>query len=281
MKSPPMKRLPAFAKPPVVEVSLGLQFEALSGFRSVHAGLFWGIEEIRNSFPIAEEHVPLDPVVEKPGPAVPPEAQVRMEVKNTPPLPRFIFFEPGKEELIQLQENRFAHNWRKAGPTDEYPRYSHMRPTLERELRIFERFIAGEKLGELRLTQGEITYVNHIEADAGGGAHRNPGEIFSIFPGTISPVASLESLRFESRHEIVDHRGLFSGRLHIALRPALRATDKKPIYVVQLIARGAPRGEGIEGAFSFLDDGHERVVEAFADITTAEMHRSWERFDGP
>ena len=44
-------------------------------------------------------------------------------------------------------------------------------------------------------------------------------------------------------------------------------------------ARGVPFGEGVEGAFAFFDLGRRWIVKAFADITTPDMQRAWERID--
>jgi hypothetical protein len=69
------------------------------------------------------------------------------------------------------------------------------------------------------------------------------------------------------------------GRLHVALQPGWKKADNSPILLMNLTARGAPLGEGISGAFDFFDLGHEWIVKGFADLTTAEMHRAWERID--
>ena len=44
---------------------------------------------------------------------------------------------------------------------------------------------------------------------------------------------------------------------------------------VQLFARGAPIGDGLEGALAFLDLGHDWLVRAFKSLTTLEMHKEW------
>ena len=48
---------------------------------------------------------------------------------------------------------------------------------------------------------------------------------------------------------------------------------------MNLMAREAPIGAGIDGAFEFFDLGRVWVVRGFADLTTDSMQSSWERAD--
>ena len=54
--------LPDFNDPPVAEVVLGLQFNPLTKFRSVHIGALW--EHFRDNFPKVSEHPPLQQMFE-------------------------------------------------------------------------------------------------------------------------------------------------------------------------------------------------------------------------
>jgi len=44
-----------------------------------------------------------------------------------------------------------------------------------------------------------------------------------------------------------------------------------------LTVRGAPQTQDSNGVFGLLDKGHEAIVRGFTSITTAEMHKVWER----
>ena len=88
-----------------------------------------------------------------------------------------------------------------------------------------------------------------------------------------------EDIRFAARYVIPGEDGNPIGRLHTSVEPAYRSADSKPIFVLQLTARGRPVGEGIEGIFRFLDIGHEWIVRGFTSITTPRMHKIWERRD--
>ena len=53
----------------------------------------------------------------------------------------------------------------------------------------------------------------------------------------------------------------------------------KPVWLMNLSARGIPLGPGVGGAFDFFDLAREWIVRGFADLTTRAMHRSWKRKD--
>ena len=70
-----------------------------------------------------------------------------------------------------------------------------------------------------------------------------------------------------------------AGRLYVTAQPSWRTADGSPVWVMNLMARGAPIGTGIDGAFEFFDLGREWVVRGFADLTTDAMQSYWERVD--
>ncbi len=74
--------LPDFAKPPVVEVVLALQFRSLSSLTTAHVGLLW--QRYRERLPLIEEHAPLRHTSETFGRPSPPQVEVTFE-DNRPP----------------------------------------------------------------------------------------------------------------------------------------------------------------------------------------------------
>ena len=176
--------------------------------------------------------------------------------------------EPGTE-MIQLQVDRFIKNWRKAGQGDVYPRYELVvKPSFERDLKEFEEFVKAESLGAIQVNQCEVTYVNHIVAGDVWTDWPEAAKIFSFLGGL---PAGLEDGSFVLRFPI-SRKGEQVGRLIVEIQPALRATDEKPMYVMNLTARGQV-GAGTD----FLDIGRRAVVMAFAELTTPAMHAAWGR----
>ena len=111
--SAPTPPLPDFERPPVIEVALSVQFKRLEALRSAHLGLLWA--KFRpEGFPRTEDHAPLEPAFERFDPNL-LRTQLGIEVRasDLPPLPRVWFLNEAGSELIQIQRDRFVHNWRK------------------------------------------------------------------------------------------------------------------------------------------------------------------------
>jgi uncharacterized protein (TIGR04255 family) len=269
--------LPDFAAPPVTEVALSVQFDPLTVLRTPHLGLLW--QDFRDRFPKTEEHSPLPPVIEKFGLIGLAPIGVRFEA--TPPVPRCWFLNEAGTKLIQVQQDRFVHNWRKIGQGDEYPRYEQIRQTFETELGIFCQFLAREQLGELAPNQCEVTYVNQILSGRGWEKHGQLGEVVTMWTSHHSDefLSEPEDVHLAVRYVIPDSTGNPLGRLLVNVEPAYRVSDGTPIFVLQLTARGKPDGEGVEGVLKFFDRGREWIVRGFASMTSPLIHKIWERRD--
>src|SRR4029077_3801482 len=106
--------LPSYASPPVVEVVVGVAFWPLHGLTVVDISAFWS-ENLREHFPKVHEQPPYVPPTELLGgqsltlPTIMPMAL---------PHPRLWFLSSDEQELLQLQRDYFACNWRKVSPTN-------------------------------------------------------------------------------------------------------------------------------------------------------------------
>jgi uncharacterized protein (TIGR04255 family) len=269
--------LPEYTDPPVVEVVLSVQFELLKNLRTPQMGQLW--TSFRDRFPKTEEQPPLDPAIEQFGVRGRPKPTLRVQMLDVPPTPRLWFLNESGTELIQVQRDRFSHNWRKVAEHDEYPRYRHVRGTFQRELDVFRDFLNREKLGRLLPNQCEVTYVNAIVSGRGWTRHGELHNILAAF--SHRPVDGFlpepENVNVGIRYTIPDDQGNPAGRLHIAIDPVYGDTDGVPMFLMKLTARGAPHGDGVEGIMTFLDIGHEWIVRGFTSITTPDMHAIWGR----
>ena len=270
------KDLPDFRKPPVAETVLSLQFEPISGLTTAHIGLLWA--RFRADFPTIEEHEPLPTAIEEFGrPSLPP---VHVSIEQDRPLPRVWFISKTKTELIQVQSNRFIHNWRRYQGIEPYPHYDVVnRPNFNAEVATFQKFLEDESLGPLKINQCEVAYVNHIEQAGVWETHSQFDKVFSVWNGGTSGsfLPKPEDVAMQVRFVIPDGSGKPVGRLHVVAHPAWRRTDQMPIFVLNLTARGEPLGDGVNGAFAFLDLARDWIVKGFAELTRPEMHRVWER----
>jgi uncharacterized protein (TIGR04255 family) len=208
--------------------------------------------------------------------------EVEVTIEEKPPSPRVWFLDDAKTELIQVQSNRFIHNWRRVEGMEPYPHYEPIRDKFRGEVAVLEEFLRDEELGALAVNQCEVTYVNHVEPAGVWERHGQLETVLSMWSGLANSsfLPSPEDAGLRMRFVIRDGTGQPVGRLHVVVHPAWKKADSSPILVLTLTARGAPIGEGMEGAFAFLNLGREWIVKGFADLTRPEMHRVWERING-
>lgn len=270
--------LPDFRKPPLAETVLSLQFEPIAGLTTAHLGLLW--QRFREWLPFIEEQPPLPPILEKFEP--PSLAQVEVTVEEKPPVPRLWLLNQDKTELIQVQADRFIHNWRKMEGIEPYPHFEPIRDRFRGEVAVLEQFLKDEGMGVPAVNQCEVTYVNHIEPS---GVWQRHGQLEKVLANwAVAPerqfLPEAEDGGVRLRFVIRDESGRPVGRLHVISQPGWKKTDNTPIMVLNLTARGEPLAEGTEGAFRFFELGRRWIVKGFADVTTSEMQRAWERIDG-
>lgn len=277
-----LRPLPEFDKPPVVELVLDIQFQPLPGLDVPRLGLLW--QEFKNEFPRVEQQPRVAPLVERFGPAVSLEPQLLIEPFATLPLPRLWFLDAERSQLIQVQNDRFIHNWRKADGGSPYPRYVSLRERFRQELARFEEFLRREDAGQLVPDLCEISYFNHIEPGSEWSHHGQLHEVFRIwkpdFDPNLRPDGDPEAASLEFRFLIPDEGGKPLGRWRVTVQPGFTRDGELPILVVRNTARGKPIGEGVEGALGFLDVGHDWAVRGFAAMTTEAMHAAWGRTNG-
>jgi uncharacterized protein (TIGR04255 family) len=173
--------LPDYGNPPVVEVVLSVQFDPLPALGLVQLGCLW--KEFKERFPKTEEHPPLPTVIETFGARRDQRIETRFEMLDVPPAPRLWFLTEAGDELIQVQKDRFIHNWRKQGDGEgkEYPRYRHVRDVFVRELNAFKDFLRREGLGQPVINQCEVTYFNHLESGKGWERHGQVQDVMSTW----------------------------------------------------------------------------------------------------
>lgn len=269
--------LARFSAPPVIELALGVQFETLHNFRTVHFGSLW--KKIQAEFPNFQEQPPLRDLPEQvEGPQV---QTLSIDLGENLPLPRLWFLNEPKTELIQVQQNRFVYNWRRQKEDDSYPHYENIREKFVAEFGRFSDFLAAEKIGSVKPTACEITYVNHIVQ---GSTWANFGEyakVFSIFDPEHSDsfLPSADSFRFAANYVIPGDNSKPIGRLRATVSPEVRRSDEKKLFVMNMTALGVPSSPDISGVLGFLDTGHKWIVKGFESLTTAQAQKVWGKED--
>jgi uncharacterized protein (TIGR04255 family) len=268
--------LPEFERPPVAEVVLGIQFDPIVNLGAAHLGTIWGL--FRAEFPRTEDRPPIAPVFEQFGdPPGPRGMEWNLDLDARPLIPRCWFTNATGSELLQVQSDRFHHNWRRTEQEHEYPRYAKLRARFEQETTQLQALLANDALGELVPNQCEVTYINHITAGEVWKDHSEAGKVFRLLvDGSRVPLsAQPEHVRFDTAFPMRDDAGQFRGRLHVSVASGFLREPRDPMFAMTLTARGAPLGGGLAGALEFLDLGHRWIVRGFAELTTEAMHAVW------
>lgn len=265
------KNLPEYDAPPVNEVVIGVQFDTLTKFTAVHPGLFW--QEIRNNYPKLSVHPPLGSVFELFGGEKP--KKIKGELLRIPPLPRCWFLDESENQLVQIQADRFVHNWKKVTGKEEYPRYENVQAEFVKLWELFLEFTKKEDLGNVTINQWELSYVNYIFKGNEWSSMDDLQNLFSCWAGRPSesclPIP--ENIGVEVAYAFPEK----FGRLHISFNPAFKKPEDTPIIRLNLTARGRLEQSDISSILASFDLGHEWIVNGFTDFTTSKVHEIWKR----
>ncbi|MBV6515359.1 MAG: hypothetical protein HPKKFMNG_00997 [Planctomycetes bacterium] len=267
---------PSFKNPPLDEVALAVVFEPIPKWETRHFAKLW--DAFAGQFATWEDHAPISNVIESF--AFPPLQNFRFDMSNKPPLRRQWFVSTDKTELVQVQNDGLARNWRRVRGSEVYPRYENVRERFAADLKIWQSVLNAEGIAIPAIIQCEVTYVNHMDANGGWGGIPDVHNLLKpLSKSNYSFLAKAEqdSLKWQGSYKILDDAGKPVGRLYAEAENRIRIMDRTPLLRLALAARGRPMGDGLEGAFRFLDEGREWIVRGFTDLTTDSMHKKWGR----
>ena len=264
------RTLPDFDNPPAVETVIAVHFASLEQWNVQHFGLFWN--EIRNEYPRVVVHPSIGPSAM--------EFKLDFDADLSSPrvelLPlRCWFYNQGESRLIQLQNNCFAHNWRKVGGDDPYLHYDPLKSIFESEWGRFCSFLKREGLPSPTVVHCEVTYINHLDKGKGWN-------VFSDLPSVIPSWTGATSGTYLPPPQMVMINSFYpmdkqDGRLQIEVRPAIRQSDSKQTLQLTLSGRCRPSSSEGSDVLRALDSAREWVVRGFADFTSPAMHQHWRR----
>lgn len=265
--------LPDYDRPPVVETVMSVQFARLRRLTSVELLEFWRTR-LRESYPIAAERPPYQVPVELfEGPD---QLQIQMELAPLDRI-RYWFQSESNENLVQLQNDWLAFNWRKVSPDSGYRHYPY---GVERFTNLYEeldRFCVEANLGRVAPQQIEVSYINHIgAADGGWQDHADLGLIMKPVnvAGSKGHLPQAQVVNFAAQY-VAESGGAPVGRLYVETQP--RVVEGSPAFMLRLTYRGSPEGWNLPGVLAACDRGHHWIVGAFDELTTSEMHILWGR----
>lgn len=261
--------LPDFERPPINEVVLGIQFSPPFGYQQIRAGEVWNL--YKKKYPEVQEQPPLQPSFEIFG--LPSKSRAgQISFIDGPLHNRFWFLNAQGDELIQFQQDRLLHNWRKVGDqTNTYPHFESMIKDFEDELLLLQAYASSLAPQALAINQCEISYINHIHIGSPGDESASHWFKFVAFPDR-----NPEDFAISFREIIRDSDGTPLARLICEAAHAINAVGQR-IIGLTLTVRGAPRGSDVDSALMFMAKGRDLIVRRFAELTTDIAHEKWGR----
>jgi len=268
---------PKFSNPPLIERAIGVAFDPLPSFSIGDYGLFWS--ELIGEFPLSEAMEPVSVEVEQFSEFRP--AQASFQIVPASVLPRAGFRNPATGELIQVQPNRFGFNWIKTGVDHQYP---HSEATFERFFHLLERFagfVERRGYGPLSFVQCELTNVNVIPVADVGESFVDIATVIRMPRMEISCAElRLENQLIGAKHAILDDGGNPIGRVHSLGQPTLRVEGDEQVYRLDIVARGAPIGAGVDGLKRFYEFAVTALNGVFLGSVTQAGRKFWGEHHG-
>lgn len=264
------QHLPDYRNPPLNEVVLGIQFAPARGYQEIRAGEVWNL--YKAEFPLVEELPPIAPMFETFGISR-PSTIMNVGLVTGPIHNRFWFLSPEKTELIQFQQDRFLHNWRKVVDlNNEYPRFDKMIVDFEREAQLLENYFNDLSPQNLLCNQAEVSYINQIDFKKGEGRDKASDWFRFTNLGSAEP----DDFSIVVRRNLKNTSGVPTARLICEISTNFTPLGAR-IFVFTLTVRGAPEGTTVAAALDLLRVGREVIVTEFAAVTTDSAQEIWGR----
>lgn len=253
---------PSFRRPPLDEVVFGVRFEPLGNFKVPFFGLLW--QKFRSEYPTVEHATPLTA-----------GTTLAIDTASGAPLPRVWFVNETDDELVQFQVDLLYYNWRHR--EKEYPRYATNFPKFEAAKNSLESLLAELALDPIIIVEHELTYINQIPQGQGWDTLADLPKVLPIFCVTSENFSFLphpKNLIWSMRFDLPDSMG----NLDVRLNQATRRTDKHPVLLLQLSAKGKAMSATWDSSRAWFNTAHDWIVKGFADLTAPEIQEQfWER----
>ena len=247
--------LPDFARPPVIEVALSVQFEDpldLGGSDIVSLAEAW--PELEPELRPVLPEMDLNP------------SHHEMPNDDADDLRLWLSGESGSR-VVQVQHDRLAVNWARSDPSEEYPRFGTLRDSFIDAWHRLDAATGGELLADIC----QVLYVNHIGAESGWESVEHTSKILCPWSGTMSDEFLPEpEIAANYLHFHMPDPGQW---LDIETGPV--RVDDEPKLAMYLAARGMTERYDLDSALDLLDLAHEWIVQGFVSITTPEAHKIW------
>lgn len=255
---------PSYRHPPVDEVVCGIRYELLGNFKVPHIGLLWS--KFRNEYPNIEHAAPIAH-----------GGNLVVDAASGAPLPRIWFISASDDELIQFQTDQLYFNWRRR--EKEYPRFRTIFPKFESTRGVLEELLKELGFPPLVIAEHELTYINHISQGEGWDSIEDLPKVLPYLGWNIQSFKYLpqpRNLAWNMRFPLPNEQG----NLDVKLSQGTRRTDKHPILLLQLSAKGKALSASWDASQAWFHMAHDQIVNGFSEITASDIQQKiWQRED--
>ena len=247
-----------YQSPPIDEIVCGIRFDSIKKLRSGHIGILW--QKLGPDFPKIEDQI-----------LVPPVPKEDLEIPERFPLPRVWFTHKNENDLVQLQRNRFLHNWRKRQPEDVYPGYVRVINNFEKYLSCFQEFLVEENLDRLVAREYELTYIDLIPKGQGWENLRDLGK---VFPNLLSLkrksilATDIRNINWQTVLGLPNDLG----QLRVAVRNATRVSDNQFLLHIEFNAHSRQPHQPMR---EWFDAAHNAVIEVFSHLVSDAIQQEF------
>lgn len=254
-----------FENPPVAEVSLSVQLQGATLDTSRAIGAFFPTVQQRYPTIIPQ---PLAPPIEESF-EIPSQPMIAFQLLGGPESQRWAFVSEDKLETLQVQSNRFTYTWSKEETDVRYPHYGTIRDSFESAYRSY--LDAAE--GDIEATWCEIAYTNPIMQPEGEPRPDLSTLVRRVVRQELSALPQPFNTGLEERFQL-ERDGSPYARFFVHVQSTV-GRPRQVGYTIVLTMRGRPTSPDPDSVLAFFDEGRERIVTTFRDITTPERHAEW------
>jgi uncharacterized protein (TIGR04255 family) len=266
--------LPDFTDPPLSEVVISIQFATPPKYSGAYIREIWSLFE--RDFPKVQEMPALPPTFEVfGGPELPAMRLMNFGMITGGLRNRYWFLNNTGTEVIQFQQDRFIHNWRKVpGHKNEYPRFDPIFSKYTSELESLDSYFRSKSWGPIVPNQCELTYVNQMPLKTDAGQPIPKSYYFRKIDVSLDEDVSDFGLNL--RKPIIAIDGKPIGRLFVEAATGVDS-DGNPVLGLNLTARGAPAEASRAASLEFLQNARQLIDNTFVTFTSDAAHKTWGR----
>lgn len=265
--------LPSYSDPPLVEVVCSISFRALEAFQSPYIGLLW--QRLQPGYPLCQDRPRVAGSLEV---FEGQELQAELKITTKPQWPRVWFLSQDGSKVIQIQDDRIVHNWRKADHDSEYPRYHKIFKSFQKSLNALSSLLSEANMEPLTPTQFELTYVNRISLE--NEFCHGIEDIDKVFPDLAWERNRARILRnpsgfsWKSSFDLADQ----ASRLYASINSGTFAAGSNKDLFFELAVRGIDKEKSLQGMEAWFNMAHREIVLGFSDLTsTLFQEEVWKR----